>query len=70
MTVMSTRLCLIKSADDFILLLGHQTICTIMSARLKNLSVVGQMWRDGEIKVCFPLGIKTEEKGSSLQYFL
>ena len=23
-----------------------------MSARLKNLSVVGQMWKDGEIKVC------------------
>eukprot|EP00794_Sanderia_malayensis_P019228 gene19228-21155_t len=29
---------------------SHSSICTIMNARLKNLSIVGQMWTDGEIK--------------------
>ena len=31
--------------------LGHGSICTIMAARRKNLSTVGQMWKDGNIKV-------------------
>ncbi|XP_065064227.1 katanin p80 WD40 repeat-containing subunit B1-like [Rhopilema esculentum] len=29
---------------------SHQSICTIMTSRLKNLSIIGQMWTDGEIK--------------------
>ena len=36
---------------DGLLFSGHDSIATIMTARLKNLSVVARHWGDGEIKV-------------------
>ena len=34
-------------------ILGHNSLCQIMQARLQNLSLVSRLWTEGDIKVTF-----------------